>query len=817
MAHHTPDAAQVLASTNPNGLTSAEVAERERRGETNAFKPRVGRSYFDIIRENVFNLFTLTMGILLVVTAFLGDFATVIFAGFSVVSNALLGTIQEIFSKRKLDRLAELSTPEVTVLRDGVPARVSTYKVVLGDVLPLEPGDKIVVDGVVLHSDALEIDESQLTGESDAVLKDAGMPASSGSFCVAGTGVMVATVVGRESTINKLSTVAKQYKVVLTPTQRQLSNIVQFSVLIMLLCTPMLFVAGYVDPVQAGVADGNSELLLNVFRNAVVFVASIVPQGLVLTATLSLTIGAITMMRHHTLVQRVNAVENMANCNVLCFDKTGTLTMNVLSVQEIDPLNGASPDAVREALALYLNNVAALNRTASAVAGHINGSEERPAPARRKTREIGFNSTRKWGAVVLDDQVLVMGAPERVLPASAAASIERATELAARGLRVLAFARGLALNGSDDLPEDRVGLALIVLADTVRPNVNETLKAFTDEGVELKVISGDNLETVRQVATSAGMEIRAAYTGSQLEAMSEAEFRGAIVEGNLFARIEPTTKRQIVRALKEQGFYVGMTGDGVNDVPALKEANLAIVMNDGAQISKDVADLVLLNNALSTLPRALHEGRIVKQSIFGTSKIFLVKNLYSLLWFIFAGFMGLPFPINPIQISWVTFGVVNVPATLIAMHYVRPVRMDFWRRDVIDYVLNAGLLAMAALSVMYGASYLMGDGDFALSRSVNMIFMTLWGMLVYWNVMGVELFEHKTWLQHRFVFFSGFFFAAATMLGCYIAPGILSFVPPTMPQILLVIVTFSIASVLLHVLNRRRSLTELFWKLTSPP
>lgn len=802
---------------NPNGLTAAEVAERERRGETNAYKPRVGRSYFDIIRENVFNLFTLTMGVLLVVTAFLGDFATVIFAGFSVVTNALLGTIQEIFSKRKLDRLAELATPEVTVMRDGTPVRVSTYKVVLGDVLPLEPGDKIVVDGVVLQSDALEIDESQLTGESDAVLKDAGMPVSSGSFCVAGAGVMVATVVGKESTLNRLSAVAKQYKVVLTPTQRQLSNIVQLSVLIMLLCTPMLFVAGYVDPVQAGVPNGSNDLILNVFRNAVVFVASIVPQGLVLTATLSLTIGAITMMRHQTLVQRVNAVENMANCNVLCFDKTGTLTMNVLSVQEIVPLNGAPADSVREPLALYLNNVAALNRTASAVAEHLNGSAERPAPARRKTREIGFNSTRKWGAVVLDDQVLVMGAPERVLPASASASIQEASALAAQGLRVLAFARGSTLNGKDELPEDREALALIVLADTVRPNVGETLKAFSDEGVELKVISGDNLETVRQVATSAGMEIRLAYTGAQLEAMSESEFRGAIVEANLFARIEPDTKRQIVRTLKELGFYVGMTGDGVNDVPALKEAHLAIVMNDGAQISKDVADLVLLNNALSTLPRALHEGHVVKQSIFSTSKIFLTKNLYSLLWFIFSGFMGLPFPINPIQISWVTFGVVNLPATLIATHYVRPTRMDFWRRDVVDYVLNAGMLAMAALSVMYGASYLLNGGDFEMSRSVNMIFMTLWGMIVYWNVQGVDLFEHKTWLSRRLVFFSGLIFAVITMLGGYVAPGILSFVPPTMPQILLIIVVFGISSVALHILNRRRSFTELLWKMTSPP
>jgi cation-transporting ATPase E len=811
-----PDAAALLDRVNPDGLSAAEVAEREQRGETNNFKARVGRSYFDIIRANVFNLFTIVLLTLLVVTFLLGDYATVLFAGFSVVTNALLGTIQEIYSKRKLDRMAELATPEVTVMRGGEPVRVSTYKVVKDDVLPLEPGDKIVVDGLVLQSDALEIDESQLTGESDAVLKERGMPVSSGSFCVAGAGVMVATVVGKDSTLNKLSTVAKQYKIVLTPTQRQLSNIVQFSVIIMLLCTPMLFVAGYVDPLQAGV-QGDGDLILNVFRNAVVFVASIVPQGLVLTATLSLTIGAITMMRHNTLVQRVNAVENMANCNVLCFDKTGTLTTNELMVQEITPLNGTGPGEIERQLALYLNNLASLNRTAGAVALHINGEDKRPEPAQHKTREIPFNSTRKWSAIVLDDCALIMGAPERVLTEREAGAVKQAAELASSGLRILAFARAPVPNDGASLPADREALALIVLADTVRPNVNETLKAFEDEGVELKVISGDNLETVRQVATSAGMVIRQAYTGAELEQMDDAQFRSALQKANLFARVEPDTKRRIVHTLKELGFYVGMTGDGVNDVPALKEANLAIVMNDGAQISKDVADLVLLNNALSTLPRALHEGRIVKQSIFATSKVFLVKNVYSLLWFIFSGFMGLPFPIDPIQVSWVTFGVINVPATLIAMHLVRPMRMDFWRRDVIDYVLTAGLLAVAGLSVGYGASYLLNGGNFHMSRGVNMMLMTLWGMLVYWNVMGVQLFEVRTWREHRFVFFSGLGLAVITMLAPFIAPQLLSFVPPTLPQVLLIVVVFCIHAVALHVLMRTRAFTSLIWKLTSPP
>lgn len=798
-----------MALTSPpiQGLTSAQVAERVARGESNAFKARVGRSYWDIVRDNIFNLFNIVLFSLLVMVLFFGDYATVLFAGFSVVTNSLLGMHQEIAAKRKLDQLAALAAADINVYRDGKLTHVPIHDLVKDDVIPLEPGDRLVVDGQVLHSDALEMDESQLTGESDAVMKEAGSLVFSGSFCVAGSGVIVATRVGRDSTINKLSSVAKAYKRVLTPTQQRIALIVQLAIVIMAICTPMIFIAGY--------QNNGSAFNLGTFRNAVVFVTSLVPQGLVLTATLALTIGALVISRYQTLVQRVNAVESMANVTVLCFDKTGTLTRNKLSVKEVLPLNGTREADLQPKLQTYLGNLAHLNRTAAAVAQHYNGDVPL-LPAVLKEREIPFTSARKWGAVVLPGETLVMGAPERVLCPENVAAAERAAELARQGLRVLAFGR---INGTltdSRLPDDREDLALIVLSDEIREDIGTTLDEFRAQNVRLKVISGDNLETVSEIAIEAGMKVNHAYTGDQLEAMEESEFEAAAMNGDVFARIEPDTKRKIIAALKKQGEYVAMVGDGVNDVPALKEANLAVVMNDGAQISKDIGDIVLLNNAMSTLPRAFFEGRTITQTIFGTSKIFLVKTLYSTLFFIFAGFMAMPFPINPIQISWVTFGIINVPTTLIAFRVLRPAFMKKFRADVLDYVVTAGVLGAAAMSFLYAFTYLSNRRDVLESRSTMMLFITLYGVLVLWHTHGLDVFEPRTIVRYKRLFVIGIALAVVTILGPYLFPEIFEFVAPNPLEWGLVILIFLITLVVLRVAMKTRALTSRIWRLTEP-
>jgi cation-transporting ATPase E len=806
---------QQVAAQSPGfpGLSSADVQARVARGETNAYKAKVGRSYWDIVRDNVLNLFNVVLFTLLVIVLLQGDYATVFFAGFSVVSNSLLGMFQEIGAKRKLDQLAALQVKAVKAWRNGQLIELPVEEIVKDDVILIEPGDRIAVDGRLIHVDSFEVDESQLTGESDAVLKDVGDEVHSGSFGVAGTGLIVATNVGKDSTINKLARLAKTYKTVLTPTQQRIATLVQVSVVVMAVFLPMVFLQGYINGLPP----------LEMFRNAVVFVTSLVPQGLVLTAILSLTIGALSISRFQTLVQRVNAVESMANVTVLCFDKTGTLTRNQLAVQQIIPLNGDTSDDIDRKLDQYVKNLAHLNRTAAAVAAHTAEHLNGTGAAVTKLSEIPFTSARKWGAVVLPNTTLVMGAPERVLSPADAAAIEQSTEYATQGYRVLALSQQSTPPANAALAPDRQSVALILLSDQVRDNIQETLDMFTQQNVALKVISGDNLETVEAIAQQSGMSVSESYTGDQLEAMTEAELETAALNGNVFARIEPDTKRKLIAALRGRGQYVAMVGDGVNDVPALKEADLAVVMNDGAQIAKDVGDIVLLNNAMSTLPLAFSEGRVITQTIFGTSKLFLVKNLYSVLFFIFAGFMAMPFPINPIQISWVTFGVINIPATLIAFRIMKPAFMHRFREDVLDYVINGGAIGATSLALLYAVVFMTTRFNTVAARSAVTLYLILYGVLVLWHTEGIELLRPRSIGKHKLIFGLGLVLGALTIIVPYLLPYVLPelaatfvFAPPDALHWALIIGVFALAAITLEMASRTKAFTRRVWQLAKP-
>ncbi|MCU0475233.1 MAG: HAD-IC family P-type ATPase [Anaerolineae bacterium] len=768
-------------ASHHTGLSAAEVAERVRRGQTNDFEARSGRSYLQIALDNVFNLFNIVLFTLLLIVLLARDYATVFFAGFSVLTNSLLGMYQEIQAKRKLDQMAALAAKEVRVWRDGQLVTLNHKQVVLDDLIAIEPGDRIVVDGVMIQSDALEVDESQLTGESDAVFKSENDPVSSGSFCIAGSGVMKATRVGADSTINKLSVIAKAYKNILTPTQHKINAIVEISVLGMFILTPMLFLAGVV----------RGEAPLDIIRNAVVFVTSLVPQGLVLVATLSLTIGAVRISQFKTLIQRVNAVESMANVSVLCFDKTGTLTENRLAVTEITPIGAHAPNDIHARLRHYTDSLSHQNRTAGAVNLYV---KDAPAPSTPKQREIPFTSGRKWGAVQFTDgSVLALGAPERIV--TDPDLLQRTRDMSAHGLRVLAFAQATALPEGDKL----IGTA--------------------DLDIGLKVISGDNLETVRAIAGESGMSTDYAYTGDQLEDMPEGEFDSAVRKGSVFARIEPATKQRIVESLRRQGEYVAMVGDGVNDVPALKAANLAVVMNDGTQISKDVADIVLLNNAMSTLPKAFYEGREITQTIFGTTKMFMARNLYNVLLFVFIGFMMLPFPITPVQMSWASFGTVNMPATLIAFGVIRPKFIKDFRRDVLDYILTIGLVGAVVLAILFTASYFLTGGNLMETRSVLTLYICLFGMLIVWQVQGVDIAEPRTFLQHRRVVFISAIVTALTMASFYTGLEAFRFSGPSLHDeagraiIVMLTAMFCLTIIITSRAMRDRTLINRLWML----
>jgi cation-transporting ATPase E len=451
-----PSAAVVKpADLQPVGLTSAEVAERVARGESNAVRRRFERTYWQIIRDNVFNLFNLVLFALVLVLLAFRDYSSIVFGTFSVVANSLIGSLQEISAKRSLDRMAALAAQDVAVWRDGTRQRIPIEQVVKDDLLPIEPGDRLCVDGLIVRGDSLELDESLLSGEADAIAKEEAAPVYSGSFVIAGTGLMRATHVGAESTINKLATVARAYRNVKTPTQLKIDTLVGIAMVAILIFGPMVIISGVI----------NQLLPVETVRNALVLVTSLVPQGLMLSTTVSLALGAVRISRHQALIQRMNAVESLANTTVLCFDKTGTLTRNEMAVVNLLPLNGQSVDELKEQLALYSANLAHLNKTAAAIQAYAR-SKQVAAPAELKQREIAFSSFRKWGAVVFAGRTLVLGAPERVLGQDRQGeAVERARGLAAQGWRVLALAE------MDEAPESSQQylagrpLALIVLSD----------------------------------------------------------------------------------------------------------------------------------------------------------------------------------------------------------------------------------------------------------------------------------------------------------------------------------------------------------------
>lgn len=789
------------------GLTPNEVRERTQRGETNDYEARVNRSYWDIFRDNVLNLFNIVLFTLLFIVLLLGDYGTVFFAGISVVSNTFLGMIQEMSAKRRLDKLATLAVQNAIVIRDGQTQEIPMREVVRDDVLVIEPGTKAVVDGVLLTSDSLEMDEALLTGESDAVLKDVDDEIYSGSFCIAGTGLMKATRVGAESNINQLTEVAKEYKRVKTPTQKRLDIIVEISVIVMLIFVPLVFVSNLLS-IQPPLT------FLATVRNAVVFVTTLVPQGLVLTAILALTLGAIKISRQDTLVQKVNAVESLANATVLCFDKTGTLTQNALAVDEIISADAWDTDDVYQPLHNYLNNLAHRNRTAGTVKTYIEQFVQ--AETIVKEREIPFTSGRKWGAVVFADATWVMGAPERLLPEQHPA-YQQSIDLSREGKRVLAFGKMQTAPLADEISEDVEHIALIVISDQIREDIQETLQALRDENIQLKVVSGDNIETVRAIAKEAGMQVQDAYEGADVDAMSDAELRQVVREANIFARVGPNTKRRIVNALQENRDYVAMVGDGVNDVPALKQAELAIVMNDGTQISKDVADIVLLNNAMSTLPLAFREGTEITQTIYGTTKMFLVRGSYHIAFFILIAFLSLPFPITPIQISWATFGSLNLPAMLMTIPLIRPEFIKNFRKDVVDYILVSGFVGSILVVVVYISAYFGSGRDTEIARSIVTLFITLFNIYNVLIVLGFDFYDLSTYRKFGRAVLWLFGLTTFTFWSFYLLPSVFEFTPVsifTHPWLFIqVVACFLLSIVLVSTLLRHRYILNRIWAL----
>jgi HAD ATPase, P-type, family IC len=720
-ASYTPPAVDELYLAQ--GLSFKQVAHARAADETNEFDNSSSRSIVAILRANVFTIFNAILASAVVVVLAVGSWQDAVF-GFVLLLNTLTGTIAELRAKRALDNLAVLAAPAAHVIRDGETKDIEVSQVVLGELLELRSGDQVPADGQVLSSNGCEIDESILTGESVAVRKHENDQVLSGTTVIGGSARIRVTAVGEHSYANRLAMEARKYSVVTSELQEGTNRVLTWISWVIVPMTLLLLWS------QLRVAGGiSSSLDSGQWKAAVVLavagVVGMVPQGLVLLTSVNFAAAAMALARRKVLVQELPAVEVLARVDMLCLDKTGTLTSGAVELDHIESClgsacadgDGGSPaagkvsadaaaggsagsgavvpasadDAARAALA-YLVGGSEVNATGSAIAAGLTGLE--PAQARYA---IAFNSARKWSAVQTQAGAYVLGAPEIVLAGSTGsgsteadnadsdgtglgstdnAALERVKALAGTGKRVLVLAHSnQALDQSENptLPKDLTAALLVVLAEQVRPDAAQTLDYFKRQGVAVRVISGDNPVTVAAIAAHLGLRNPdggepVGVDARTLPAIEDTQALADVLEKHtVFGRVTPEQKRAFVNALKSRGHTVAMTGDGVNDALALKDADLGIAMGNAAPATKAVSRLVLLNSQFDALPSVVAEGRRVIANMERVASLFLTKTTWAALLAAVVAITGFVYPFLPRQLTIVSSLTIGIPAFVLAL------------------------------------------------------------------------------------------------------------------------------------------------------
>ncbi|MFE0422105.1 HAD-IC family P-type ATPase [Streptomyces sp. NPDC058953] len=697
------------------GLTSDEVAERVARGEVNDVPVRSSRSTADIIRGNVFTRFNAIIGVLWAIMLVVAPIQDSLF-GFVIIANTGIGIIQELRAKKTLDGLAVIGEAKPTVRRDGESVRVSTSAIVLGDLVELGPGDKVVVDGTVAEVDGLEIDESLLTGEADPVLKRPGDPVMSGSFVVAGGGAFTATKVGREAYAAQLAEEASRFTLVHSELRSGISTILKY--------VTWMMVPTAIGLIISQLVVKNADLKDSIART-VGGIVPMIPEGLVLLTSVAFAIGVIRLGRQQCLVQELPAIEGLARVDVVCLDKTGTLTEGGMDVAEVRPLGGADPAYVQKVLGAVGASDPRPNASLTAIA------DAHPDEAGwTVTDTLPFSSARKYSGARFDEgnegsgaAAWLLGAPDVLLPAGdpVLAEIDHLNE---RGLRVLLLARADSLQD----PAGARPTALVVLEQRLRPDAAATLAYFADQDVAAKVISGDNAVSVGAVAAKLGLP-GADRPGSTVDARTLPTDRDAMAaaleQGAVFGRVTPQQKRDMVGALQSRGHTVAMTGDGVNDVLALKDADIGVSMGSGSEATRAVAQIVLLNNSFATLPSVVAEGRRVIGNITRVATLFLTKTVYSVLLAILVVVSQVEYPFLPRHLTLLATLTIGVPAFFLALAPNKERARPHFVRRVMRYAIPSGVIAAAATFTVYALARSHYSGPNALDAETSAATLTL--------------------------------------------------------------------------------------------
>ncbi len=667
------------------GLSGSEVAARVASGETNAVVEVTSRPLSEIIKANVFTRFNALLGALLVLVLLTGSYKNALF-GIALVVNSLLGIGQEWHAKRKLDSLAVLHAPTAVVLRDGTPVEVPSAQVVRGDTVALRPGDQVCADGVVLFEENLELNESNLTGESDAIEKAAGDPVSSGTAVEAGSGWYRADVVGAEAGAQKLAAEARKFTRAHSEVQHSTNVLLGWLTWVVLVMLPISVWSQW----RAISGQGWRQVVLRTAAGMV----GLVPEGLVVLTTLAFLLAAVQLTRRQALVQELPAVEGLARVDVICVDKTGTLTEGEIRFEGLTVVGGEAEDEVRAVLAALAHDTVG-NQTSHALARAL------PDTGLEVGERAAFSSARKWSGGVVSGQAWLLGAPD-VLLASATPDpglADHVHQLSDAGRRVLLLARADGLPEPDEQPTGVRPAALVELAELVRADARQTLDFFRDQGVRVIVISGDTPRTVAAVGREVGLAVGEPVDARTLPEDPE-ELAEIVERTTVFGRVTPAQKRSLVRALQSRGHVVAMTGDGVNDVLALKDADIGIAMGNGAQATKAVAQLVLLDSKFSHLPSVLAEGRRLIGNVERVASLFVTKNVMSAVSILAAAFFGLAYPFLPSQLTLVSTLTIGIPAAILALGpNTRRYEPGFLRR-VLAISVPAGVVAgISAFSV----------------------------------------------------------------------------------------------------------------------
>jgi cation-transporting ATPase E len=667
------------------GLTAAEVAQRVVEGKVNRRPMGPTRTLAQILRANILNPVNGIMLTLFVVIMVAGFPSDGLFVGV-VVSNAVIGIAQELKARRELQRLEVLNAPSARVRRDGVLIDINIEEVVADDVCEISTGDQLVVDGEVLCAAGLELDESLLTGESETVVKFSGDLVMSGSFVVAGSGEIRATNVGAESYANQLATEATEFKLVNSELRAGINQILRWLIVIIPPASLLLLWA------LVSTNDGWRSALQGTVAAAV----AMVPDGLVLLTSLAFVAGVIALTRQQALAKELATVELLARVDTLCLDKTGTITTGDISFGAIITLYPDRESEILAEVAELVHSDPHPNPTMAALAGALTRPE-----TNRSLQVEPFSSARKWASVGFGDgHCMWLGAPEVLLPRDHQAPWEIIDSESTAGRRVLAVVEAKC-EDPQVIPEDVVCVAVILLDDTVRPDAPEILQYFVDQQVQLRIISGDSVNTVAAVAARAGVPNTDKMVDARTLPEDPEELAEIMATHVVFGRVTPHQKRAMVQALQSRGKVVAMTGDGVNDVLALKRADLGISMGTGSAATRAVADLVLLDNHFSTLPTVLMEGRKVINNIERVASLFVTKAIYAVLLTAVIGLWQVPFPLLPRHLTLIGTFSIGVPGFFLALAPSTALVQPGFLKRVLRFSIPAGIAAGSASAAIY--------------------------------------------------------------------------------------------------------------------